>query len=213
MSVNGDVTFAETNTSVGNTVSICAPNGSILDGNGAAVDVVSTNLTLNAHNDVGAASDAIETDVTAMTANATTGSITTNELDTTTHDGITVGLTLSTACGTSQMSGINAGTDVNINSTDGDLNIGNINSGGTTTLTTDNGAVLNVLPGTINIQSGGNVTIAAEGGTVGTPGLPRRLKARCREGCLYRGPLLTLLLELGLYIKCRRGKNKHGQYS
>ncbi|MFH0802163.1 MAG: filamentous hemagglutinin N-terminal domain-containing protein, partial [bacterium] len=126
--------------------------GSILDGNGAAVNFTGRTLTLNAQGSIGSSQDPLETSVVTLNAGASTGSIYLAEAN---------AVTLGT---------IAAGTDITITNTTGTMTVNAVTfgSGGTATLTSTtagsildgNGAAVNFTGGTLTLNAQSNIGVS-----------------------------------------------------
>ncbi|MFH0803101.1 MAG: hypothetical protein V2A78_12060, partial [bacterium] len=173
----GSMYLAEANavtlgTIAAGTATLTSTAGSILDGNGAALNFTGGTLTLNAQGSIGSPTDPLETSVSTLNATASTGSMYFAESD---------AVTLST---------IAAGTDITITNTTGDMTVNAVTfgSGGTAILTSTAGSILDGNGETLNF-TGGTLTLNAQG-SIGSSGDPLEtsvstLNATASNGSIY----------------------------
>jgi hypothetical protein len=137
-------------------VSLTALTGSILDGNGGANNLTASTGNLSATNSIGTAGDPLDTTVNVLNASTTAGGIFVSEAD---------AVTLGTVSAT--------GGNIAISNSTGDMTITSVSApAGTVDLSALGGSILSGGGAGPHLTAGGNSTLQAFNGVVGTQAAP-----------------------------------------
>lgn len=162
----GVISAGTTSGSAGGRITVATNGGAITDGNGAANNLTAGNAILTADAGVGTVADPLETTLSRLEATGGTGGVFVTDADSLTIGGIDGGTT-----------GVSSGTgDIDVRTNGGTLtveeNVTSTTSGNILLKTTDTaavgddltvnaGVVIETNTGSIDIQAGDNVTLAA----------------------------------------------------
>ncbi len=137
-------------------VLLTALTGSILDGNGGANNLTASTANLSAANNIGTSGDSLDTTVNVLNASTTAGGIFVSEAD---------AVTLGTVSAT--------GGNIAISNSTGDMTITSVSApAGTVDLSALGGSILSGGGAGPHLTAGGNSTLQAFNGVVGTQAAP-----------------------------------------
>ena len=152
----GNLTLNEVVNAGTGSVSLTALTGSILDGNGGANNLTAAAANLSAANNIGTTGDPLDTTVNILNASTTAGGIFVSEAG---------AVTLGTVSAT--------GGNIAISNSTGDMTITSVNApAGTVDLSALGGSILSGGGAGPHLTAGGNSTLQAFNGVVGTQAAP-----------------------------------------
>ena len=152
----GNLTLNEVVNAGTSSVSLTALTGSILDGNSGANNLTASTANLSAANSIGTTGDPLDTTVNVLNASTTAGGIFVSEAD---------AVTLGTVSAT--------GGNIAISNSTGDMTITSVSApAGTVDLSALGGSILSGGGAGPHLTAGGNSTLQAFNGVVGTQAAP-----------------------------------------